>query len=212
MRRLRRSEAGFTLVEMMITSALLLTVVAIVLPLVAGSLNTFTNTQTRSDAVDNAQLALGQIGRDIVSSNILYVDTSGPAPVIHLQTYRSSAPPTCVEYQVQYPPSPQAQVGVLQRRIKAPGTGSAWPASWTNIMTGIVNSSQPVVPPATAPPDVFSVPSTSRYQSLVVNLWVQIDTRSAATASAPENYTSTFTGPAIPANAAATAAPSSEPC
>jgi hypothetical protein len=106
---------------------------------------------------------------------------------------------------VSYPAAPQAQKGTLQRRTKTPGT-SSWGTSWTNVMTGIVNSSQ------TGTPAVFTVPSSSQYQSLAVNLWVQIDTRTAKVAAAPENYTSTFTGPAIPANSGATATPTTEPC
>jgi type II secretory pathway pseudopilin PulG len=201
-RRNRLSEKGFTLVEMMMTTALLMIVLAIVLPLVAGSLNTFTATQVRSDAVDNAQLALSQIGHDVVSSNLLYQDATG---VVHLETFGTAAGSTCVEYQVAYPAAGQPQVAVLQRRIKTPGP--AWPAvtgGWGSIMTGIVNSSQ------TATPAVLAVSSTSR--SLIVNLWVQLDTRKAGLAAAPENYVSTFTGTAIPANTAAFASSTSEPC
>jgi prepilin-type N-terminal cleavage/methylation domain-containing protein len=207
MRRHPRSDRGFTMVEIMITSALMLAVIAMVLPLVAGSLNSFTDTKVRSDAVDNAQVALSQIGHDVVSANLLYVENPATTPIIHLQTYGNAGASTCVEYQVTYPAAPAAQVGVLQRRTKNPGSGSAWTAAWSSIMTGIVNSSRP------APvPSVLLVPSSSQYQSLVVNLWVQVDTRSAATQAAPENFTSTFTGPAIPANSGATATPTSEPC
>ena len=208
-------EDGYTVIEMTVTTALMLVVLAMLLPLLAGSLNLFTNTQVRSDTVDNAQLALSQISHDVVSSNLLYIDSSGIAPVVHLETYGKGATSTCVEYQVLYPASPQAQIGTLQRRTKAPGSGASWPGSWTSIMTGIVNSSQPS--PA---PSVFSVPLATSLpvpgtgQSLVLNMWVQVDTRSSATAAAPEDYTSTFTGPAIPANVPppATPIPSSEPC
>jgi competence protein ComGC len=206
-----RSEAGFTVVEMMVTSALLLTVLAIILPLIGGSLNIFTNTQVRSDAVDNSQLALTQLSHDVLSSNLLYQDPA--TGIFHMQSYGKGGTSTCVEYQVQYPAAPAKQVGVLQRRTKTPGTGSTgWPASWTTVMTGIVNSSQPAIPPAVVPPAVLSTPSSSENRSLAVNLFVQVDTRNAATVAAPENYTSTFTGPGIPANAPATASPNSEPC
>ena len=197
-----KAEAGFTLVEMMVTTALLMVVLAMVLPLIASSLNLFTNTSVRSDAVDNSQLAFDQIGHDVVSSNILYQDTTG---IVHLQTFVNSTTSTCAEYQVVYPASPAAQVATLERRTKTPGASVAYAGGWDNIMSGIVNSSQ------TSSPPVFTV-SPPQDKTLVVNLWVQLDTNTGPTAAAPENYTSSFTGPAIPAGAAAAANPSSEPC
>lgn len=196
------TEEGFTVIEMMVTTALLMVVLAMVLPLIASSLNLFTSTSVRSDAIDNSQLAFNQIGHDVVSSNILYQDAAG---IIHLQTNQNNTTSTCVEYQVVYPASPAAQVATLQRRTKAPGVGTAWTGSWGNVMSGIVNSTQ------TGAPVVFTV-SPPQDKSLIVNLWVQLDTNKGITAAAPENYTSTFTGPAIPAGAAAAANPSSEPC
>lgn len=202
------NENGFTLVEMLVTTALLSIVLAIVLPLVYGSLNAFTNTQTRSDAIDNAELALNQINHDVVSSNLLYI-TPGATPVVHLQTYGTAASSICVEYQVVYPAT-GAQEGVLQRRTKAPGAAISTYSGWGNVMSGIVNSSEPVVAPATAPPAVFTQSSTG--QSLIVDLWVQLDTRTSPTPAAPENFTSTYTGSAIPANSASFATSTSEPC
>ena len=193
---------AFTLVEMMVTTALLMVVLAMVLPLIASSLNLFTNTSVRSDAVDNSQLAFDQIGHDVVSSNILYQDTT-PQQIVHMQTFVNATTSTCAEYQVLYSGTPQ--VGTLQRRTKAPGASIAYAGGWDNIMTGIVNSSQ------TSNPPVFTV-SPPQDKTLVVNLWVQLDTNTGPTAAAPENYTSSFTGPAIPAGAAAAANPSSEPC
>jgi prepilin-type N-terminal cleavage/methylation domain-containing protein len=210
MRRQPHPEAGFTLVEIMITSTLLLIVVAMVLPLVVGSLNAFTNTQVRSDAVDSAQLAFTQISHDVISGNLLYLDSGG---TVHLQSYGGGGSSTCVEYRVQYPTAPAAQVADLLRRTKSPGNGATgWPTNWSTVMTGIVNSSQAIVPPAVTAPAVFAIPSASASRSLAVNLFVQLDTRSAATAASAENYTSTFTGPAIRANAPATADPGSQPC
>jgi competence protein ComGC len=202
-RRRPRDEAGFTVIEMSLVSAVLLIVVAMLLPLVSGSLNLFTNTQVRSDAVDNAQLAFNQIDHDVVSSNLLYQDSSG---IVHLESYGSAGSSTCVEYQVSYPAPPAAQVATLQRRTKTPGLSTSYPSKWSTVMSGIVNSSQ------TLSPAVLSVPSSDQYKSLVLDLWVQLDTGTGPTAAAAENYTSTFTGPAIPANAGASATPASEPC
>ncbi len=204
MRGQHRSEEGFTLIEMTLVSALLLVVLAMLLPLITDSLNLLTNTQVRSDTVDNVQLALSQVSHDVVSSNVLYQDSSG---IVHLETYGDLGTSNCVEYQVVYPAAAQAQIGTLERRTKL-ASSATWPSGWASLMTGIVNSSQPN--PA---PQVFSILPSSQYRSLVVDLWDQVDTRTVA-AAAPENYTSTFTGPAIPANVPppGNPVPSSEPC
>jgi type II secretory pathway pseudopilin PulG len=185
----RHSEDGFTVIEITLVSSILLIVVAMLLPLIRGSLNTFTNTQVRSDAVDNIQLALGQVGHDVVSANLMYLDAS---QIVHMETFSSNGTSTCVEYQVAYPASPAAQIGTMQRRKKTPGS-SAWTGAWTNVMTGVVNSTH------TGNPAVFQIQPNSQNQSLTVNMWVQTDTRKN-NAAAPENYGSTFTGSAIPAN------------
>jgi prepilin-type N-terminal cleavage/methylation domain-containing protein len=185
-------QAGFTLVEVTMTSALMLVVLAMVLPLLWGSINTFENTQVRSDTNDAAQLAMGQIQHDVVSSNVLYIDAGG---IVHLQVFNGQTSATtvvttvplstCVEYQVAG--------GALERRTKA-ATAATWPSGWSNVMTGVVNSSQ------AGNPAVFSV---TQDRSLVVNLWVNVDTRTA-NAAAPSQFTSTFTGRAIPDNVADT--------
>lgn len=206
MARARRSEHGFTLVEILVTSTLMLVVLAIVLPMVSGSLNTLTDTQVRSDATDNAQLLLRQVQHDVVSSNILYSDgtLANGNGIIHLMTFGAggSGNPICVEYQVVYPAAGQPQLGTMQRRTKAPGAG-AYPAAWSTVMTGVVNSTQVAAAPAPSPPPVFTVAGQAR--SLDINLWVKVDTR-ATNAAAPANYTSTFTGRAIPANSSSTSA------
>ena len=190
-------EFGFTLIEVMVTSALMLVVLAIVLPQLSSSITNFDNARVRSDTSDAAQLALDQIQHDVVSSNVLYTDGAG---ILHLQVYGGSpgassttvvttAPKsTCVEYQVAG--------DALQRRTKAPTAGivaggsPTYTASWYSVMHGIVNSAQ------TGNPAVFSVNAN---RSLDVNLWVNADTR-RTNAAKPSQFTSTFTGRAIPSN------------
>jgi prepilin-type N-terminal cleavage/methylation domain-containing protein len=195
----RRSprEHGFTLIEVMVTSALMLVVLAIVLPQLSSSITNFDNARVRSDTSDAAQLALDQIQHDVVSSNVLYQDGSG---ILHLQVYGGSPVASsttvvttvpssiCVEYQVAG--------DALQRRTKAPTAGIVaggapiYTGSWYNVMQGIVNSGQ------AGNPAVFSV-NTNR--SLDVNLWVNADKRTT-NAAKPSQFTSTFTGRAIPSN------------
>lgn len=196
-RRFRRpgsgTEHGFTLLEVMLTSALMLIVLAIVLPQVSGSITNFDNAQVRSAASDAAQLAMGQVSHDVQASNVLYLD---PAGAIHLQVFNgnvgssttvtTTAPlSTCVEYQVSG--------GILQRRTKAP-TSATWPTNWSTVMTGVVNSTQPGNPP------VFAV---SQNRSLAMTLWVNVDTR-VVNAAKPSLFTTTVTGGAIPNNPSST--------
>jgi prepilin-type N-terminal cleavage/methylation domain-containing protein len=190
-------EFGFTLIEVMVTSALMLVVLAIVLPQLSSSITNFDNTRVRSDTSDAAQLALDQIQHDVVSSNVLYQDGAG---ILHLQVYGGSAVAssttvattvpnsTCVEYQVAG--------DALQRRTKVPTAGivaggpPTYTGSWYSVMHGIVNSGQ------AGNPAVFSVNSN---RSLDVNLWVNADKRTT-NAAKPSQFTSTFTGRAIPSN------------
>lgn len=186
-----RTELGFTLVEMMVTSALILIVLAMVLPQLATTLTGFDDARVRSETTDQAQLALDQVQHDVSASNVLYID-SGTPPLVHLQSYSSGNTSTCIEYQV-------TTAGVLQRRTKAPV--AAWPAAttgWSNVMTGIVNSSRPAPAPA-----VFAI---SQNRSLTVVLWVNTDTRTHNQAK-PSEFTSTVTGSAIPQNSSSTSGP-----
>lgn len=192
----RRAEQGFTLVEIMMTSALMLVVLAMVLPQLTRSITTFDDARVRSDTTDQAQLAMTQIEHDVLSANVLYLDAALPNGV-HMQTFGANGTSTCVEYQVSN--------GTLQRRTKA--TSASWPAAavgWSDKVTNIVNSSQtPVLP-------VFAIPSSSQYRSLVVTMWVNADTRHSGVA-APTSYSTTVTGRAIPA-ADTSVAPSGTPC
>jgi len=181
------------LVEIMITSALMLVVLAIVLPQLTGSIDLFDNAQVRSSTTDQAQLALNQIEHDVLGSNVLYLDNTLPngTGIVHLQTYGTGGTATCVEYEVVS--------GAMLRRTKTTGA-AVWPSSWTNVISGVVNSTR------TGTPAVFAVPSSSQYRSLVVTMWLNTDTRSIR-AAAPAMYTSTVTGRAIPANQSSTTGP-----
>lgn len=197
--RLRRhrgaGEQGFTLVEVMITSALMLIVLAIVLPQLSSMITNFDNARVRSDTSDAAQVAMDQIQHDVVSSNVLYIDGSG---IVHLQVFGGNVgfssttvatlvpKSSCVEYQVAS--------GVLQRRFRAPGTGVSWPTNWTSVISGLVNSSQ------SGSPAVFA---QTQNRSLTVTLWVDADKRTINTAK-PSLFTTTVTGRAIPNNPSST--------
>jgi hypothetical protein len=181
----------------MVTSALMLVVLAIVLPQLSSSITNFDNARVRSDTSDAAQLALDQIQHDVVSSNVLYQDGTG---ILHLQVYGGSPVASSTTVVTTVPSSVCVEYKVagdaLQRRTKAPAAGIVaggapiYTGSWYNVMQGIVNSGQ------AGNPAVFSV-NTNR--SLDVNLWVNADKRTT-NAAKPSQFTSTFTGRAIPSN------------
>jgi prepilin-type N-terminal cleavage/methylation domain-containing protein len=202
----RGREAGFTLVEVMVTSSLIVILLAMVLPQLTSALNLFSNAQVRSDTTDQAQLAMEQVQHDVLSSNILYLDNTlaNGAGVVHLQSFGPGGAATCVEYQATTATvgaNGSVVGGALQRRTKAPA--ASWPAAgtgWSTVMTGIVNSTQT---PVAA---VFANNAASQYRSLVLTLWVNKDTRAGVTA-APAKYTTTVTGRAIPDNPSSTSGP-----
>jgi len=190
--RAARLEDGFTLLEVMLTSALVLVILAIVLPQLSSSINNFDNARVRSDTSDAAQVAMDQIQHDVVSSNVLFLDAA--TGIVHLQVFAGevgSTPATttaplsdCVEYQVMS--------GVLQRRTRL--ATAAWANSWSTVITGVVNSTQ------SGSPAVFAV---NQNRSLTVTLWVNADTRTVNKAS-PSLFTTTVTGRAIPDNPSST--------
>lgn len=163
-------EGGYTVVEVMIASAILLVVIAILAPLLTGTLTTFVRQADRTGGIDGAGLILQQIERDVMAASILNVVSPGN----DLQLINGQAGnATCIEYQV--PPRSAPQPLALQRRSRAAGSAVAWPAGggWQTMLTALRIAGQPagtVIPnPAGANP--FAGAGNGR--SVVVDLQVQ---------------------------------------
>ncbi len=154
-------QSGYTLIEVMITTAILLVVIAILAPLLTGTLRTFGRQSDRSGALDTAALILQQMERDVLGSSVLNVVS--PGNDLQLIIGQSSAQ-SCVEYRVASQASPQPLT--LQRRIRTVASGS-WPAGggWQTLMSSLKLSGQPagaVIPnPAGANPFTASGVPTS---------------------------------------------------
>lgn len=139
-----RSQHGYSLVEVVVASAVL----GVVLTIIFGALTSFQTAYSRSaardDAIDQAHLAEQDLGNQITSGNVLYAPGgNGTSLVVYTQTNGSW---DCVEWEV-------SQGGDLTTRSWSqgyPGDGSS-PTSWRTVATDIVNTSSeaPFVRPST---------------------------------------------------------------
>jgi type II secretory pathway pseudopilin PulG len=156
-----RQEGGFTVVELAV-STLILGVVTLVFTSNLASLQKAVGGETnRSINNDQIRLAMEQLDREIRSANLLYdPDPSATPDGYHLRVYTQSngVPFRCVEWRVTG--------SELQRRVRSPGYGVAWPTTWQTIATNVVNVANGV--------KSFSLDhDPSRYpRTIDVTLWV----------------------------------------
>ena len=134
--RLRRSERGYTLVEVAIAATIMALVTSIFLAVLASVQNSVGREQDRSQDNDQARLAVEQLDREILSGNLLY-DPAAENPAyyslrVYTQANASSRTPAfqCVQWLIQS--------GQLKRR--------SWPAGepeqvsdWRVIAENVVN-------------------------------------------------------------------------
>ena len=149
--RVSEPDGGYTLVEVMVTTAILLIVLAILAPLLTGSLTTFGRQTDRTGALDQADIVLQQLEHDVLASSTLNVVAPGnDLQLITGQVGNAS----CIEYKV--PPQASPQPLALQRRVRT--VGSTWPGGggWQTLLTTITlsgHSAGSVIPnPAGANP------------------------------------------------------------
>lgn len=171
-------EAGLTAVEVVVASAMLVVVLALVLPLIVGGFDTVRRQGTRVDGNDQAYLALNQVERDVRSGNVITVP--GPVagqPGMEVRIYtQTRGTPMCVQYRVAG--------GSLERRTRPPGPVAThpWPAQWSVVAEGVEN--------AAWAPAVAAFTRSSDRQMLTVDLVVN----RAERADAAVRVTSTVTG------------------
>ncbi len=136
-------DAGYSVAEVMVTSAVLATALAIVFSVLVQGQTVVSRQQVRSETIDQAHLAMAQIGRDVRSGNVI----ASPGPVggtagMEVRVYtQTRGQPLCVQYQVAGEQ--------LQRRTRPPGVVNAalWPTTWEVVASGVVNAAeQPAVP------------------------------------------------------------------
>jgi prepilin-type N-terminal cleavage/methylation domain-containing protein len=189
-RRRLRSQAGFTLLEMLIAMSLLTIVVVIFLSALATSQTTVNRSTARSVSNDQSRLAMQELDREIRSGNVLYDPANCPPPpvdplggptcdpaegitgnmtlLIYTQTNANSRNPgnQCVQWRI----SAVSADGLsqLQRR--------AWSVNWQNdgilfgwrvVAENVVNRQPPDGSPAVP---AFTLDPTSAFGSRVVEV------------------------------------------
>jgi prepilin-type N-terminal cleavage/methylation domain-containing protein len=138
--RRSRDQQGFTLVETIVTTAILAIVVAILAPLVTGALTTFTRQNDRTGAIDQVNLVLQQLEHDVTASSTLNVASPSDLQLIAILPSTTHDTASCVEYKLTSATVPQPLA--LQRRTRVAGTGVAWPSSWQTLLTPVKLSGQ----------------------------------------------------------------------
>lgn len=200
----RPSDAGWTLVEMIVSMSIFGALLAIVFSiLVSLSMQTKDNL-ARSRAVDETQIGLMQIDRQVRSGNVIAdpanetAAMSGVAPYYALRVYtQTDGVYQCVQWRVRFPVG--SAFGVLEYRSWKPtwqSTGGVEP--WSTVAHNVVKPAVSTVveaDPSTWPP--FFVQSTdaeasSSAQTIRVTLRVKDPAQRAS--SKPATVTSTLTG------------------
>jgi type II secretory pathway pseudopilin PulG len=150
-RRRHRSEAGMTVVEISVAVALLLTVSAVFLPMLATATRTVRPMQLQSQSIDSLRNALASIGREMRSASCVVEPTAvAPDNVGNTLTFITDANNTT--YQVTY----TVTAGQLTRQVDGED-------AVTLLDTGLVN-----------PSDAFTHIATPR-RTVKVNFHFQHD-------------------------------------
>jgi prepilin-type N-terminal cleavage/methylation domain-containing protein len=194
----RRDDRGYTLVEVMVATGILVVVLAILAPLLTGTLSGFGRQTDRSGALDQAGIVLQQIEHDVLGASVLNVASPGNDLQLIVGAVGSTS---CVEYRVASLASPQPLT--LQRRVRTVASG-AWPSGggWQTLMSILQLSGQSAGAVIPNPAGANPFAATASGKSVAVDLRVQNGT------SAVVELTTTATGRTTTATTAAAAAAS----
>ena len=170
LRALQRDQKGMTLVELMVSMALMVVVVTIFSTVLLAIQRAVINQQGRSETNDQARLAIEQLDREIRSGNLMYdpadevlATCAGKscAPSYSLRVYTQVNAPTrtppnqCVHWVIDD--------DKLFRRAWAPGATESL-SGWRLVAEGVVNRSlTPEVP-------AFSIDSSARVLDVTMML------------------------------------------
>lgn len=161
-------QGGYTLSEVVITTSILVIVLAILAPLLTGALTAFGRQTDRSGALDQAGIVLEQMERDVLASSVLNV----VAPGNDLQLIAGQVGATsCIEYRVPSQTAPQPLS--LQRRARL--TSATWPqgGGWQTVLTTLKLSGQTAGSVIPNPAGANPFTSAGNLRSVNIDLRVQ---------------------------------------
>jgi prepilin-type N-terminal cleavage/methylation domain-containing protein len=202
-RRLRRRpEAGFTLIEMVITVSILSLVLIIVTSVLFSVQSSFSRETIRSDTNDQARLAVQQLDREVRSGNLLY----NPYPAAPLPPWASDPANgiypgmslliyTQTNATTQTPGNRCVQWRIMNQQLQSRDWSTEWRTDdivdpWRVIATGIQNQVvNPQVSAFTLDPD-----TNKGGRTMVVTLLVNTNTTSNTTNGNTESFQLSVTG------------------
>ncbi|MGH9267201.1 MAG: prepilin-type N-terminal cleavage/methylation domain-containing protein [Acidimicrobiales bacterium] len=142
-RRPARSDAGLTLVETMISLAILSVAVALMVAVLVSVQGVVNRTSDRSTSNDQARAALQQLDRQVRSGNVFYDPTDGG---MNIRIYTQVNAPTaggarCMQWQVD---GTELQTRSWEDAAGSPVGGTVTP--WATVASGVVNRQAPPTP------------------------------------------------------------------
>lgn len=204
-RRGENADGGWTLVELMVAMTIFLALIAIVTTVMVEVSYQTKDNLSRTRAVDNAELGLRQIDRQVRSGNVISdpasetVASSGVAPYYSLRVYtQTDGVYQCVQWRVTY--AAGSSYGDLEYRSWEP----AWQSTgnvedWRIVSRDIIKPSGSTVianDPSTWPPFYVDATSpaeaSSTAQTIRVTLRVKDPEQRAS--SKPATVSSVLTG------------------
>ncbi len=140
LRRLIRDDRGFTLVEMLVSSALFATIITGLIGVILVTTNAQRTVSVVSATTNDAQLVANAIDQRIRNSSEFVVTTSGSTQLLVARVAGSDATLTWRCYGWYYSAS---DGGVIRMTSTAPGTPITMPsatqaAAWTLLLSGVV--------------------------------------------------------------------------
>ncbi|HVA42920.1 MAG TPA: prepilin-type N-terminal cleavage/methylation domain-containing protein [Acidimicrobiales bacterium] len=137
----RRDEGGFTLIELVVSSALTVLALGMVVSVLTSAQTTEARVAGRSVNNDQARLAVNELDRQIRSANLLYDPSTESPPYMSLLVYtQANSVERCVQWQIQ---NEQLLTRSWSSTWQTDGLVSSWRVVATNVVNEIVT---PVVP------------------------------------------------------------------
>lgn len=136
LRRLRREDSGFTIVEMAVVCVVLATVLALAFDVMLNVMRDTNTVSNRADTTAQIRLAIQKIERQVVSGNVLYNPSSETPPDYSMRVYtQANGLKKCVQWLVA-----QQADGTDQLKMRSwDPNDAASVTSWQVLARNIVN-------------------------------------------------------------------------